>query len=427
MDVNVLFKRLIQAETINENANEIVGMKVLEDYLTHHNLPYKLYFSQRNRPNLVASLKSTVSGPYEEPPLVLLSHMDVVSVEEIEWKYPPFSAEEQEGAIWGRGTLDTKQLTAMHANAFVKASELSYRNRTIHFVVTSDEENGSKEGMAFLRRNKPEYFRDAIVLSEGGGFIVEDPLNTEQFMLYARAEKGSARIQLEARAEGGHAASPPDETVVSKLTDNLLRLTHTYETANEKVYIKRFKERLGSLMKCDDEQGKFSLNLFEYMTKPTFSIQSIDVGTDRLNVLPSSGTITIDMRTLPEMTESDVMEFISSCQLDEDIKVKMLSFEPGYYSKDEEELIALFEEESKKLGFHGEWLGFTALGRTDGRFLANIASNIYGLSPTLTPFTEVLKRVHQSNERIEVDSFHFGVDLMANVVEAFVSNGMEVS
>lgn len=78
------------------------------------------------------------------------------------------------------------------------------------------------------------------------------------------------------------------------------------------------------------------------------------------------------------------------------------------------------------MGLDFKWLGFTALGRTDGRFIADLKSDIFGLSPTLTTFTEVLKRVHQVDERIEVESFRFGVELMSSVINAYVNNSEKV-
>nr|WP_289038830.1 M20/M25/M40 family metallo-hydrolase [uncultured Allobacillus sp.] len=426
MDVKQLFQKLIQTETINEYGNEIIGMEILADYLAKNDLSYEIYYSNGNRPNLVSTLKATVPSSEALPPLVLLSHMDVVSVNEAEWTYPPFSAMEVEDCIWGRGTLDTKQLTAMHANAFVKASHLNERNRSIHFVVTADEENGSQEGMAFLSQEHPELFSEATVLSEGGGFLIEDPENNLPYMLYATAEKGSAIIRIEAKGDGGHAAAPPDDVLVLKLAENVKRLIRTPERSNEQPYVQRFEKELTPMMQLDDEQSTFASHLLEYMKRPTFTIQSIDVGEGPLNVLPSKGVITIDLRILPEMTEADVWHFIEMCGLDEDLNVELVTFEPGYVSSSQSEVIQLFEQKSRQMGLDFKWLGFTALGRTDGRFIAELQSDIFGLSPTVTNFTEVLKRVHQTDERIEVDSFRFGVELMSSVVNTYVNNSEKV-
>lgn len=110
--------------------------------------PITFTIARKSSPNFVSTLEATVPEQDALPPLVLLLHMDVVSVNEKEWTYPPFSAMEVDECIWGRGTLDTKQLTAMHANAFIEAAQL---NDVIgkFFVVTADEENGSQEGWPF--------------------------------------------------------------------------------------------------------------------------------------------------------------------------------------------------------------------------------------------------------------------------------------
>lgn len=46
----------------------------------------------------------------EELPILLMAHLDVVPAEEGNWKYPPFSGTITETEIWGRGTLDDKQM-----------------------------------------------------------------------------------------------------------------------------------------------------------------------------------------------------------------------------------------------------------------------------------------------------------------------------
>jgi acetylornithine deacetylase/succinyl-diaminopimelate desuccinylase-like protein len=59
---------------------------------------------------------------------------------------------------------------------------------------------------------------------------------------------------------------------------------------------------------------------------------------------------------------------------------------------------------------------FTALGKTDGRFISQMATNIYGISPVKIRFTEVLRRVHNTNERIELDSFEWGTSVLFDTI-----------
>lgn len=99
--------------------------------------------SPGGRTNLVAR----VDGPRDRPALVLLSHSDVVPVEEDRWTRDPFGGEIHDGSIWGRGALDMKGISVMHA---VAAADLVRAGRTpdreIIVVVVADEEAGGDEG-----------------------------------------------------------------------------------------------------------------------------------------------------------------------------------------------------------------------------------------------------------------------------------------
>lgn len=70
------------------------------------------------------------------PNLILLSHIDVVGADPSEWTCPPFEAREIDGYIYGRGTVDTKQLTVMELAAFLNLKTLQKdQNRDVYLVV----------------------------------------------------------------------------------------------------------------------------------------------------------------------------------------------------------------------------------------------------------------------------------------------------
>ena len=85
-----------------------------------------------------------LQGREAGPPLILLSHLDVVGANAEEWKYPPFEGTIAEGYLWGRGTIDTKQLTAMELMAMLMLAKQKFvPERDIYLIATADEESGA--------------------------------------------------------------------------------------------------------------------------------------------------------------------------------------------------------------------------------------------------------------------------------------------
>lgn len=86
--------------------------------------------------NLFATL-----GPDTDGGIVLSGHSDVVPVTDQDWNSDPFTMEEREGRLYGRGTCDMKGfIAATLAMAPEFAEQIS--RRPIHFAFTYDEEVG---------------------------------------------------------------------------------------------------------------------------------------------------------------------------------------------------------------------------------------------------------------------------------------------
>ena len=146
-----LLKELIRIDTTNPPGAEAALLDCLERTLANAQLPFARQETAPGRGNLVSRLKA--DGEITLPPLVLLSHTDVVAADPSQWLYPPFEAfEDEKGFIHGRGAVDTKQLTAMELCAYEALAKTPGRCRDVYFLATCDEESGSTYGLqAFLR------------------------------------------------------------------------------------------------------------------------------------------------------------------------------------------------------------------------------------------------------------------------------------
>ena len=167
-EIKQAFIDLIRIPSITGSAGEELACAYLEEILDSYGIPHERVCRIPERPNLIACIRA--ENPIMEP-MVLISHIDVVAGDESKWSHGVFSGDIAEGRIWGRGTLDTKQLTMMELYAFLnlKGKEAQL-NRDVWFVATIDEEGGSSYGMEYVKKERPELFRSAMVINEGGGF-----------------------------------------------------------------------------------------------------------------------------------------------------------------------------------------------------------------------------------------------------------------
>jgi acetylornithine deacetylase/succinyl-diaminopimelate desuccinylase-like protein len=410
-----LLQQLIQTDTTNENGNEIEAANVLIDFFNEHGIESRVIYSPGGRANLIATLE----GATEEEPIILLSHLDVVGPGESEWTYPPFSGAIEQGVLWGRGTLDTKQLTAMHAAVFAalkKMEEAGRMQRRVTFLATADEENGSQEGMAFLAERYSEQFIGATVFSEGGGFLVKD--DSTRYMYVASGEKGTAKVRLKTKGEGGHAGAPPADQALLFLVSGLTSLLQ--ENFNPPSYpiLDRYTEAFQRTLDKEEkatEDEIFIAQMHDYMRYPTVTVEKVNVG-QQINVVPYYAEATVEIRTLPMQRKEDIEQILNQLFHQSNIDWEITSFQEGYECDISTEAMVYVEKLSENAGFPIVIMPFTALGKTDGRFIGHLSKNIFGLSPVKIPFTEVLKRVHNTDERIELDSFEFGIRLLVETI-----------
>ena len=106
-----------------------------------------------------------IPAPPGAPTVLLYSHYDVVGPgDESAWDTPPFEPAERDGAIFGRGTADTKANLVAHVGAL-----RAWDGRPpvgIKLVVEGDEETGGAALTAYPPTD-PELFRsDAMLIAD---------------------------------------------------------------------------------------------------------------------------------------------------------------------------------------------------------------------------------------------------------------------
>src|SRR5918996_414325 len=321
-----LMQQLVRIDTTNPPGNETEAAELLKADLRGAGLEVELFSDPDGRTSVVGR----VPGPRDVPPLVLLSHLDVVGVEPQSWTHDPFGAEVAEGFVWGRGTLDMKGITAMHATA---AKELAAAGtspaREVLVIAVADEEAGGVHGARWLIEEHPGAvgFGDGLapeVLGEGAFGL--SGLLDRPVMPVARGEKSVVWIELEATGRPGHGGLPPADQAPHKLVKAVGRVAgfrsprvHPVMKEQFAILAENASSPASQLFKVlSSGAGRVAAvalskplrdrGVIGALLSDTVTPTQISAGYKH-NVVPGDATASLDVRLLPD---TDVDDFIAS-------------------------------------------------------------------------------------------------------------------
>ncbi|MFD0634650.1 M20/M25/M40 family metallo-hydrolase [Catenulispora yoronensis] len=211
--------RLIRFDTSNFGAGESRGERACAEWvaeqITDAGFRPVVLESAPRRGNTVVRIPGADPGA---PALLVHGHLDVVPAEPGDWKSYPFSGEVRDGAVWGRGALDMKDMDAMML-AFLKYLARTGQRppRDIVMAFVADEEDTGEYGARYLCREHPDLFEGvSVAISESGGHSVHLSDGARLYPI-AAGERGSAWMTATVRGTAGHGSRRNDDNAVAKL------------------------------------------------------------------------------------------------------------------------------------------------------------------------------------------------------------------
>ena len=211
---------LLRLDTRNPPGNEIRAAEDLRTLLEAEGISGEIVGPGSHRGTFIARLR----GDGSEPPLLLMSHTDVVAVEPEKWTHDPFSGDVADGFMYGRGALDMKQMVTMEAMTMLLLKRSSIRlKRDVIFMAAADEEVGGNQGAGWVVANRPELIQAEYALNEGGGSGFE--INGRRYYPVQTAEKGTVRFRIRTYGRPGHGSVPHYENPILNLTEILTKFT----------------------------------------------------------------------------------------------------------------------------------------------------------------------------------------------------------
>src|SRR5262245_7165572 len=146
-DAKRLCQQLLRIDTTNPPGNERPAAELVARALAEVGFRPELLEAAPDRTNVVVRHRGTGA----KPPLLLTAHLDVVEADPAKWQRPPFSGDEHDGCLWGRGAIDMKNMAAM-CTAIMRrlADTKTLLDRDVIFAAVADEEAGCDLGSRFL-------------------------------------------------------------------------------------------------------------------------------------------------------------------------------------------------------------------------------------------------------------------------------------
>jgi acetylornithine deacetylase/succinyl-diaminopimelate desuccinylase-like protein len=359
------------------------------------------------------------------PALLVHGHLDVVPAAAEDWSFDPFAGEVRDGHVWGRGALDMKDMVAMMlavAADLSRAGQQPERDVVLAFV--ADEEDTGRWGAGFLAEQHRDLFDGVTTaIGEGGGGLTRLPDGTHLYAI-STGERGSAWLKLTARGTAGHGSGRSPDNAVATLARAVAQLADLEWPVTPIPTVRALLDGLGAhLGTTIDPTDPASLallgdarSLVDRTLASSLNPTMLSAGY-KVNVIPSEAVAHVDGRVLPGL-EDDFFAAVDAC-LGESVTRSFDSWAPPYSSS---HTSADFAGMTAAVQAHDPGalvLPYVAGGGTDGKAFSPLGIECYGFAPGRTdPGFPGHLYVHGVDERVPVDSLHFGVRVLDTFLRA---------
>jgi acetylornithine deacetylase/succinyl-diaminopimelate desuccinylase-like protein len=427
-------REIIRFDTTNPPGHELQLALYLQRALAAEGIETTLLEPTQNRAQLVGRIR----GSGAQQPVMLLAHMDVVSVERAHWTHDPFAGDIADGYLYGRGAIDDKGMLAANLMTMLLLKRMLVASgetlsRDVVFVATSDEEAGGEWGMGWLVANHAELLDAEFALNEGGRTRMIEGGKT--YLAVQSAEKISHIVTMIARGSAGHAAIPLADNAVFRLGRALDQLSRHVEptmlTDTTRLFFSRLvdiwpnaqeKKAMHDLVlghRAASERGAEVLSetpVFNAVLRNGISPTILHAG-KQFNVIPDLVTADFNVRTLPGQSIDDVVQRMRAAVREPGVTFEITHRgEEAPASDPESPMFHAIAGAAHELDPAIAVVPYLSTGVTDSARLRRLGVKAYGVLPFPMEQSDE-ERMHGNDERVPLASLHFGTRLIFRSIE----------
>jgi acetylornithine deacetylase/succinyl-diaminopimelate desuccinylase-like protein len=407
-----LLQEYVRIDTSNPPGNEQPGARFLAGLLEKNGIHAEIIESAPRR----ASVYARIAGRQRGAGLLLFNHIDVVPAANSGWTRPPFAAEVVTNQLYGRGSLDMKGVAICELLAFIDVAR-THRTpeRDIVFLAVADEEAGGKLGTAWLLEHRPDIFAGVrYAINEGG--ITE---TTQERISYFGIESGTKMtVRLGLRAHNRQSM----QTLRIALEPFITRV-------DADRVLPEVREFLHELAPIRTQEGQFLNDISRTVAAGKLWLLPSGYRELTQNVLwPESvesdsrgATMRVNLFNLPDENPDARIEWLRgiAARYGASIDEVLEKSGPAPLSSRHTPMFALLSAEvNRQYGPTKTGPEVLAAWSNDSRYLRALGIDAYGLMPFPTDWYQT-QGIHSIDERLRIDWFRSGVDLLRHVTSRF--------
>jgi acetylornithine deacetylase/succinyl-diaminopimelate desuccinylase-like protein len=268
-------------------------------------------------------------------PIVLLGHMDVVEAKSADWERDPFTAVEEKGYIFGRGSEDNKFDVSMMVAALARLKAEGFKpKRDVVLALSGGEETDwiSTRQLAVALKGA-----EIVLNGDAGGGQLNEKGEPVYYALQA-GEKTYADFVIEVTDPGGHSSAPTGSNAIYRMARLLDRIgaykfapmANELTMASLKTASKRVGGELGAAMARYASNPKDLAAAEIISAKPEYLGQirttcvatMVNAGHAR-NALPQRATANVNCRIFPGVTVAAIREELTRVMADPSAKITL--------------------------------------------------------------------------------------------------------
>ncbi len=409
--------RYYDATGTEPTGDELPAAELIRDKLAADGIESKIYKSLENRANIAARL----TGKPGNPRLLMMSHIDVVPVEDpSQWTYDPFGGEIHDGRLYGRGSADMKSTVAAETMAMIILKRAGVKLKgDLKLAVCADEESGGAYGYGWMAKHAPEEIEAEFSVNEGGG----SPMKVGDRLIYPinTGEKGRLEIRIHITGRGFHASQPwkadnaiyKAEEVIRRIRNYEPEINVDHELFNHLETLAGIKEK-PTAENIDDliaELAKTNEGLSSYLraaSRMTLVASMINAGV-KSNSVAETCLITCDVRSLPHHTTDYVHnEIVKLLDGLSGVRVETIETAPPGASTFDSELVDHIAAATRRaIGRDDiEFVPGLTVGFTDSSYVRPLGNVAYGFMPSHPDVDASKNGAHNINESMDLKSIH---------------------